>query len=171
MPRSRSFTRLTMRVGLLHLGQSVDFVVSITFLRSPVFAILAIGWVFLLLWGVSAHTRNNSARGFNGAVGCSSRFASNDLRELDSLLQVYNRLRQVQLLLQFDGAPDGGCVVVDAGAASASSGDSDCCGVSGFAAGAGVVPGCPADSSIGFGLGNWTGLITPVLSLLRSSAG
>jgi pimeloyl-ACP methyl ester carboxylesterase len=56
MPRSRSFTRLTMRVGLLHLGQSVDFVVSITFLRSPVFAILAIGRVFLLL-GLSLHTR------------------------------------------------------------------------------------------------------------------
>jgi hypothetical protein len=28
---------------LLHFGQSVDFVVSITFLRSPVLAILAIG--------------------------------------------------------------------------------------------------------------------------------
>jgi hypothetical protein len=28
---------------LLHLGQSVDFVVSITFWRSPVLAILAIG--------------------------------------------------------------------------------------------------------------------------------
>jgi len=37
-----------MRVGLLHLGQSVDFVVSITFLRSPVLAILAIAWAFLL---------------------------------------------------------------------------------------------------------------------------
>jgi hypothetical protein len=41
MPRSRSFTRFTMRVGLAHLGQSVDFDVSIAFLRSPVFAILA----------------------------------------------------------------------------------------------------------------------------------
>jgi hypothetical protein len=41
---------------LLHLGQSVDFVVSITFLRSPVFAILAMGRVFLLL-GLSLHTR------------------------------------------------------------------------------------------------------------------
>src|ERR1035437_3404738 len=68
MPRSRSFTRLTMRVGLLHLGQSVDFVVSISFLRSPVLAILAIGRVFLLLWGVSAHTRSSTARGFNGAA-------------------------------------------------------------------------------------------------------
>ena len=57
-----------MRVGLLHFGQSVDFVVSITFLRSPVFAILAIGQVFLLLGGVSAHARNRSARGFNVAV-------------------------------------------------------------------------------------------------------
>jgi hypothetical protein len=41
---------------LLHLGQSVDFVVSIAFLRSPVLAILAIGRVFLL-WKLSLHTR------------------------------------------------------------------------------------------------------------------
>src|SRR5512142_720734 len=41
MSRSRSFTRLTTRVGLPHLGQSVLLVVSITFLRSAVFAILA----------------------------------------------------------------------------------------------------------------------------------
>src|ERR1700689_2944512 len=81
MPRSRSFTRLTMRVGLLHLGQSVDFVVSITFLRSPVFAILAIDGVFLLFGVVSAHTRlhrgpqrqvsvdgGGTTGGFNGAV-------------------------------------------------------------------------------------------------------
>src|ERR1019366_2097183 len=67
-PRSRSFARLTMRVGFLHLGQSVDFVVSISFLRSPVFAILAIGRVVLLLW-VSLHTRTTKvARGFKGAV-------------------------------------------------------------------------------------------------------
>src|ERR1700745_2165857 len=39
-PRSRSFTRFTMRVGLPHLGQSVLLVVSITFLRSAVLAIL-----------------------------------------------------------------------------------------------------------------------------------
>jgi hypothetical protein len=45
-----------MRVGLPHLGQSVDFVVSITFLRSPVFAIFAMGWVFLLR-KVSLHSR------------------------------------------------------------------------------------------------------------------
>ena len=45
-----------MRVGFPHLGQSVDFVVSITFLRSPVFAIFAIGRVFLLRW-VSLHSR------------------------------------------------------------------------------------------------------------------
>src|ERR1017187_221898 len=66
MLRSRSLTRLTMRVGLLHLGQSVDFVVSITFLRSPVFAIFAMGRVFLLR-GVSLHT-SAGADGFNGAV-------------------------------------------------------------------------------------------------------
>src|SRR6201982_354434 len=41
MPRSRSLTRLTMRVGLLHFGQSVLLDVSITFLRSAVLAILA----------------------------------------------------------------------------------------------------------------------------------
>src|ERR1700692_4332438 len=40
--RSRSFTRLTIRVGLPHFGQLVLLDVSITFLRSPVFAILAI---------------------------------------------------------------------------------------------------------------------------------
>src|SRR5208283_6111750 len=40
--RSRSFTRFTTRVGLPHLGQSVLLLVSITFLRSAVFAILAI---------------------------------------------------------------------------------------------------------------------------------
>src|SRR5215469_16554403 len=44
--RSRSFTRFTMRVGLLHFGQSVDFVVSIAFLRSPVLAILAMRGCF-----------------------------------------------------------------------------------------------------------------------------
>jgi hypothetical protein len=57
-----------MRVGLLHFGQSVDFVVSITFLRSPVLAILAIGRVFLLLGVVSARTHWCSVRGFNGAA-------------------------------------------------------------------------------------------------------
>jgi hypothetical protein len=41
-PRSRSFTRFTMRVGLPHFGQSVLLVVSITFLRSAVFAIFTI---------------------------------------------------------------------------------------------------------------------------------
>jgi hypothetical protein len=70
-----------MRVGLLHLGQSVDFVVSITFLRSPVLAILAIGRVFLLLW-VSLRTRANNARGFNGAAGDTS-------SQPDSLPSVY----------------------------------------------------------------------------------
>ena len=80
-PRSRSFTRLTMRVGLLHLGQSVDFVVSISFLRSPVFAIFAIGGVFLLLRGVSAHTRCRPARGFNVAVFRCFSSQSNCLKE------------------------------------------------------------------------------------------
>ena len=70
MPRSRSFTRLTMRVGLLHFGQSVDFVVSITFLRSPVFAIFAIGRVFLLQRGCLCTHAQWLARGFNGAVMC-----------------------------------------------------------------------------------------------------
>ena len=44
-PRSRSLTRLTMRVGLPHLGQSVLFDVSITFLRSAVLAILAMAYL------------------------------------------------------------------------------------------------------------------------------
>src|ERR1700753_172867 len=42
MPRSRSLTRFTMRVGLEHFGQSVLLLVSMTFLRSPVLAIFAI---------------------------------------------------------------------------------------------------------------------------------
>ena len=41
-PRSRSFTRLTMRVSLPHFGHDVDFEVSMTFLRSAVFAIFTI---------------------------------------------------------------------------------------------------------------------------------
>src|ERR1700689_179467 len=109
MPRSRSFTRLTMRVGLLHLGQSVGFVVSSSFLRSPVFAILAIGGVFLLL-GLSLHTSaapgspatghcrwGGGADGFNGAVLKSpaqlALFLGRilPLGERDSLLQVYNK--------------------------------------------------------------------------------
>ena len=45
-PRSRSLTRFTIRVGLPHFGQSVLLEVSITFLRSAVFAILAI--IYLL---------------------------------------------------------------------------------------------------------------------------
>src|SRR5207302_3571984 len=40
----RSFTRFTIRVILPHLGQSVLLVVSMTFLRSPVLAIFAIGF-------------------------------------------------------------------------------------------------------------------------------
>src|SRR6201992_516036 len=42
VPRSRSLTRFTMRVGLEHLGQSVLLLVSMNFLRSPVLAIFAI---------------------------------------------------------------------------------------------------------------------------------
>jgi len=70
-PRSRSFTRLTMRVGLPHLGQSVDFVVSMIFLRSAVFAILAIGEGFLLFVNLCtpAHL---VAHDFNGAVAAHS---------------------------------------------------------------------------------------------------
>ncbi len=38
IPRSRSFTRFTIRVAFEHFGQSVLLFVSMTFLRSPVFA-------------------------------------------------------------------------------------------------------------------------------------
>ena len=41
-PRSRSFTRLTIRVGLPHLGQSVLLVVSMTLFRSAVLAIFTV---------------------------------------------------------------------------------------------------------------------------------
>src|SRR6266496_4958111 len=74
--RSRSFTRLTMRVGLAHLGQLVLLEVSITFLRSPVFAILAMR--NRLLWagarrggialaGHGTPRRRPPARPFSGA--------------------------------------------------------------------------------------------------------
>src|ERR1035441_5021323 len=91
MPRSRSLTRLTMRVGLWHLGQSVDFVVSITFLRSPVFAIFAMCRVFLLQ-GVSLHS-SAAADGFNGAVICCLSTQRNRLKGADSLPSVYMKLR------------------------------------------------------------------------------
>src|SRR5271168_3821251 len=62
MPRSRSFTRLTIRVGLEHFGQSVLLLVSMTFLRSPVLAIFAI---MLALPGA-----NVSARALDVLMGC-----------------------------------------------------------------------------------------------------
>jgi len=72
-PRSRSLTRFTMRVGLPHLGQSVLLVVSITFLRSAVLAILAIGSpsfcgvaLFYLTQQHSALSSQNSAGDFRG---------------------------------------------------------------------------------------------------------
>ena len=85
MPRSRSFTRLTMRVGLLHLGQSVDFVVSITFLRSPVLAILAIAWVFSFVECLCSHAQTICARlQLRGR-----KLAPGVRRKRDSLLLVY----------------------------------------------------------------------------------
>ncbi len=60
VPRSRSFTRFAMRVGLLHFGQSVLRCVSMTFLRSPVFAIFAIGYS---LFGHSGATNKIVIRG------------------------------------------------------------------------------------------------------------
>ncbi len=74
-----------MRVGLLHLGQSVDFVESITFLRSPVLAILAIAWVFLLR-KVSLLARANQLR---AASTARSNLASGIRRKGDSLCLVY----------------------------------------------------------------------------------
>src|ERR1017187_4640449 len=76
-----------MRVGFLHLGQSVDFVVSISFLRSPVFAIFAMCRVFLLQ-GVSLHS-SAAADGFNGAVMCCLSTQLNWLEGADSLSTVY----------------------------------------------------------------------------------
>jgi hypothetical protein len=49
------------------LGQSVDFVVSIAFLRSPVLAILAILGCFSFEDCLCTHAQT-SARGFNDAV-------------------------------------------------------------------------------------------------------
>ena len=66
-PRSRSFTRFTMRVGLPHLGQLVDFVVSMIFSRFAIFAILAI-FRLLLLMVLSLLTHATFANGFNDAA-------------------------------------------------------------------------------------------------------
>src|SRR5215469_4322986 len=60
--RSRSFTRFTMRVGLLHFGQSVDFVVSIAFLRSPVLAILAMRGCFSFRKCLCTHAQRCGTR-------------------------------------------------------------------------------------------------------------
>jgi hypothetical protein len=105
--RSRSFTRLTMRVGLPHLGQSVDFVVSMIFLRSPVFAIFAIGSVFLLQNCLCSHASCSGAQ-FRlrlGGISAASTarplligqgyqtWTASDLPEAqDSLLSVYMSL-------------------------------------------------------------------------------
>ena len=72
MFRSRSFTRFTMRVGLLHLGQSVLLEVSITFLRSAVLAILAMS-ITLLFRCVAVHSRTESGP---LRVSASKRFAA-----------------------------------------------------------------------------------------------
>ena len=67
-PRSLSFTRFTIRVGLEHFGQSVLFDVSITFLRSAVLAILAM---------VLVQSPQNSAR---ARVFASAERSAGDLR-------------------------------------------------------------------------------------------
>src|SRR5579871_2015845 len=90
-PRSRSFTRFTMRVGLLHLGQSVDFVVSMTFLRSPVFAIFAMLEVVLLLGVVSAHASARRAASTARSLGDRSACKCGS-DERDSLSPVYMKL-------------------------------------------------------------------------------
>src|SRR5258708_8141685 len=63
-PRSRSLTRLTMRVALPHWGQSVLFVVSISFLRSAVLAILAI-CIFSGLTSLFSHGKPRKDTGTN----------------------------------------------------------------------------------------------------------
>lgn len=62
-PRSRSLTRFTMRVGFEHLGQSVLLVVSISFLRSPVFAIFAM--MFPISFRLGIRVTSSSAHFFS----------------------------------------------------------------------------------------------------------
>src|SRR5579859_4361065 len=105
MLRSRSLTRLTMRVGLLHLGQSVDFVVSITFLRSPVFAIFAMCRVVLLrgcLCTQSPRRPASTARSW-AAFGCNWIA----WKERDSLGSVY--MKGWVFGVRVFGRPYGGC--------------------------------------------------------------
>src|SRR6266567_6300073 len=70
MPRSRSLTRLTMRVALPHLGQSVLLVVSMIFLRSAVFAILAPTAMLGLLISSYLHQIFCAARSASCYSGC-----------------------------------------------------------------------------------------------------
>src|ERR1700735_667359 len=70
VPRSRSFTRFTMRVGLEHFGQSVLLLVSMTFLGSPVLSIFAI---MLALPNTNVDTNpdtNISAHDMNVLIRC-----------------------------------------------------------------------------------------------------
>jgi hypothetical protein len=81
-PRSRSFTRLTMRVGLPHLGQSVLLVVSITFMRSAVLAILAISspivWCDLILAFARVSTAALAVGGWHRSRFLTTKVARND---------------------------------------------------------------------------------------------
>ena len=75
-PRSRSFTRFTMRVGLPHLGQSVLLVVSMTFLRSAVLAIFICSLLSTLPPGGRAVNKKNFGNISTGWVAA----AKNNIR-------------------------------------------------------------------------------------------
>lgn len=85
--RSRSFTRFTTRVGLLHLGQSVDLVVSMIFLRSPVFAILAIFGCFSLWCCLCSRAQRLHTASTPSLHTC--RHALREAKAQDSLFSVY----------------------------------------------------------------------------------
>jgi hypothetical protein len=110
MPRSRSFTRLTMRVGLLHFGQSVDFVVSITFLRSPVLAILAMVLCFSFV-GVSLLTRATGLPAASTTRSCTHLMLTIVCQKKAGLA----RFSLQQNTLPYWGWLDGGGVSVEAG--------------------------------------------------------
>jgi hypothetical protein len=99
-----------MRVGLLHLGQSVDFVVSIIFLRSPVFAIFAMGSVILLGDCLCSH-QQRIASGFNGAAMETLAPETDDTTHPTckenqlALPSLYEKKREAQLVIGAEAAP------------------------------------------------------------------
>ena len=161
-----------MRVGLLHLGQSVDFVVSITFLRSPVFAIFGHGSGVSPSWGcLCTHPPRrtaSTARSFAASIGNGIAW-----KKRDSLLPVYIKRAWNELSCGWLAARRGRWRLCRGWLRGVGRAESR---TAAEAAGLDVAgrcrarcPGLALGWSSGFCLGNCTGFITPTLSGWRRS--